>query len=379
MYTVLTTVIIIDGVVLALAALILLARHFVLTSKPCAIHVNDREPCQAHTGSSLMATLVPHDVFLPSSCGGKGTCGTCRVQIVEGGGRPLATETAILSRRELRTGTRLGCQIRVRGNLRIAVAAEGLAARAFVARVAHVETLTADLKRLVLHLPENSPLLFTAGQYLQISHPAHPHENPRAYSIASPPSQTNAVELHVRFVPGGLVSPWLHTRKAGDELRFSAPHGRFAQDIDPDAPLVFLAGGVGLAPVLSLLAAEFARDSRRSLTLYFGARTATDLYEHRLLSAWVAQHGNFRYIPAISEPTRTVRAADPATAPNSPWLGERGMITDVFARSWTGPADATAIVCGPPGLIAHAVPLLRARGFTDSRIHVEDFAGKNPD
>lgn len=315
-------------------------------------------------GRSVLAAMKSQGIFIPSACGGRGLCGTCRLRIA-GGGPLTPAETAHLTPDELASGLRLACQVKVQGDLGVDVPPELLAVRSFRGRVEHIRDLTWDIKELRIALIDPPAIDFAAGQYIQLEVPAHggsPHPVYRAYSVSSPPEQQDRIELIVRLVPGGIGTTWVFTMlKAGDVVRFNGPYGSFR--LRPGAgPMVWIAGGSGMAPFWSMVRHMKLAGLARPCTFFFGAVDRRDLFlldEIRLLERELAW---FRFIPALSAP-------DGADA----WDGETGLITEVVARNLSGGADLEAYLCGSPGMIDAGVEVLTARGVPAERIFFDKF------
>lgn len=362
----LTALMVLNGLVLGMCLLLLGAHHWLAREGTVTIKIDGDREWQAPSGHSLLSTLAGQKIFLPSACGGRGTCGSCRVQVLAGGGSVLATEQLVLSPADIKTKHRLACQVRVRRDLVVRVPAEALAAKEFQAVVSQIETVTDDIKKIVFKLIDPPTISFKPGQYVQICL-RRPGEEPisRAYSIASSPSTNGIIELHVRLVAGGVMSTYLHSLEEGAPVVLSGPYGTFFQPEmtkTADRAIVCIAGGVGLAPLKSIIAALYEKPNDRQVYLFYGARTRARLYDHQTFVEMARRHHHFRYVPALSE--------EPA---DSDWDGHRGLITEIFAAVFPEGEPAEAYLCGPPAMIEALLPLLAAKGIQSEHIHFEKF------
>jgi Na+-transporting NADH:ubiquinone oxidoreductase subunit F len=324
--------------------------------------INDQPAFTVRTGQSLLAALRAKGIILPSACGGRGACGQCRVLVTAGGGEPQPRELAKLGATESAQGWRLACQIRIAHPIRLRLPPEILAIKPFTARVTALRDLTDDIKEIVLALIEPAAIQFEAGQHIQLQVPNAPHLC-RAYSIASPPSQHDRIELEVRRVSGGICTTHIFERmQPGETVRITGPYGRFR--LRPSAGrLLFVAGGSGLAPIKSILYDMAERGDSRATVFYFGARTARDLFYVDALHGLERQLSDFRFVPALSAP-----------APGDRWQGETGLISEVIKRRVNSVKDLDAYLCGSPAMIDACASVLRAKGLAPDAIHFDRFA-----
>ncbi|MBO7621072.1 MAG: 2Fe-2S iron-sulfur cluster binding domain-containing protein, partial [Victivallales bacterium] len=219
----------------------------------CKVKVNDREPFEVEGGGKLLDALYDQKIFIPSACGGQGSCGFCKTCVIKGGGPLLPTEEPYLTEEEQKNGTRLACQVKIRNDIEIQVKAEYLNVKQFKATVGPCKMMTTDIREIHLKLTGGETIDFRPGQYVQVLVPNKKETVFRAYSIASVPSTKDEVELLVRLIPNGLGSTYLHSVKEGDEVTFTGPYGDFVLDESADSELVCVGGGVGMAPMRSLL------------------------------------------------------------------------------------------------------------------------------
>lgn len=363
---ILTTVLSIAIISSLLALLVVLADRLLNNYGECRIDINhgSRE-LKVAGGTSLLSALASQQVFIPSACGGKATCGLCKVQVLEGADPLLPTEEPYLTSEERTRGIRLSCQIKVKRDLKILIPEELFNIRQYKARVERMTRMTHDILEFRLKLEEPADIRFRAGQYVQVVSKPYgqvKESASRAYSISSAPSDNQAVEIIVRQVPGGICTTYMHEHlKEGDELTISGPYGDFHLR-EEGRELVMIAGGSGMAPIKSIILDILERKLDRRMTFFFGAVCRRDLYNVEYFSALEQQHPNFRFIPALSKP-----------APEDDWQGETGLITEVVDRYVADAQDKGAYLCGSPGMINACLNVLKAKGFTDDRIFFDKF------
>lgn len=363
---VLAAVLSLAGLTTVLAALVVLADYQLNNYGTCTIEINGgSRRLEVEGGQSLLAALAGEKLFIPSACGGKATCGLCKVTLLEGAGPVLPTEDPYLSQAEREEGVRLACQVKVKGDLQIAIPEELFNVQQYRTRVERITDLTHDIKEFRLQLLEPTEMNFKAGQYIQLE--SRPYGQvrevvSRAYSISSVPSEKNAIELIVRLVPGGVCTTFLHEHvQAGDELTLTGPFGEFYLHEGGDE-LIFVAGGSGLAPIRSLILDIVEKQLEKQMQFFFGAVRERDLYYVDFFRQLEEEHPNFRYIPALS-----------GAEPGGGWEGETGLITEVVARHVTDAENKQAYLCGSPGMIAACVKVLTEIGFTEDQIFYDKF------
>ncbi len=351
---------------LALAGLLLLAERRILNFGPCSIDVNDgKKTLQVTGGDNLLTALAEHDIFIPSACGGRGTCAYCKVRVLDGGGAPGPVEAPYLTAEELKQNIRLSCQVRLRRDIKIRISDSLFDIRRFTGRVEHKRPLTDDTVELRIALDDSQDITFKAGQYIQLESQPYRGRDAvmRAYSISSPPSETHAVETVIRLVPDGICTTWVfEVLKQGDPVSFSGPYGEFCLS-DTERPCLFVAGGSGMAPIWSMLRDMREKGNQRSATYFFGALTQADLFYVDELRQLAQSVDWFQFVPALSnEP------------PDSAWDGERGLITEVIARRQPDTSACEAYLCGSPGMIDAAVRVLTAGGMPEDQVYYDKFA-----
>ncbi|MGA2766057.1 MAG: 2Fe-2S iron-sulfur cluster binding domain-containing protein [Spirochaetia bacterium] len=319
-------------------------------------------------GRPLLFGLMSAGTYIPSACGGRGSCGQCRVRISEGAPPHNQAEALLISEADQRLGIHLSCQIRPDGPLSIEIPRKHFAARQHAASVVRVRELTWEIREITLDVTGAGGFSFVAGQYIQVFLPgseSSPEPLFRAYSMASPPSSPGILTLFVRREPGGVVSPYLCDRlHEGDTLAIRGPFGDFRMH-ESHREILFVAGGSGLAPLMSMLLemAEKAESAApHGATLYFSARSKRDIFNAEELRALEGRLPGFRFIPALSNPL-----------PGDAWDGERGGITAVLNRR-LGPLDNhEAYLCGSAGMIDAAVRVLRLKGLAEELIFFDKF------
>ncbi len=360
------TVISVSLISTALAVLVVLADRIFNNYGECEIDINNgTRKFKVDGGSTLLATLASQQIFIPSACGGKATCGLCKVRMAGDAGVVLPTEEPYLTEDEKANGVRLACQLKVKQDMQLHIPEELFSVKEYKARVEKITQLTHDIKEFRFTLLGPKQIEFRAGQYMQIE--TRPYDNvreivTRAYSMASLPSDNQAIELIVRLVPGGICTTFMHDHvKEGDTLILRGPFGDFYLHEGADE-LLFIAGGSGLAPVKSIIFDVLEKGLDKKMTLFFGAVTKKDLYYVDLFQQLADKHENFNYVPALSGPE-----------PEDNWQGETGLITEVMKRHVADPHNKQAYLCGSPGMINACVKVLEGIGLREDSIFYDKF------
>lgn len=346
--------------VIVISALIIFLNKVISKYEPCKIVINDDKEFVAQGGKSLLRLLFENKYFIPSACGGKGTCGYCKLKVLEGGGDALPTEGLILSSTEIRQGFRLACQLKVRNNLRVLIPPEYLEIKEYNGEVLSSELVTRDIKKIRIKILPPDEISFKPGQYVQIKFPTPEGIDYRAYSIASSPEDRHAIELNVKLIPEGLGSSYMHSLQPGDPVQFSGPYGEFYLQTESSRKIICVAGGVGLAPIKSIVLYWDAAMKNREIELYYGSRTLKDLYDHDIFRELAERHAGFHYYPALSD-------EDPE------WKGDRGFIHTVMAKHLEQGGKAEAYLCGPPIMIDAVTETLQQKGVPQERILYDKF------
>ncbi len=289
------SVLVIMGVLLTVVIVLAVAERWLVQTGDCTLTINDSRQVTVQGGVDLLSCLNREGVFIPSACGGKGTCGFCKVRVTSGGGKLLPTEEAHISKKERAEGVRLGCQVKARGDLNIHVPAQFLDAREFEAEVSDIHAVTHDVEWVELRVGEEHRVSFKPGQYVQFRIPGT--DEFRALSIASPPSDDNRLGFVVRLVRGGLWSTYVHKAlEAGDRVTLTGPFGDFHLQEDSPRDIIAIGGGCGLAPIRSMALHQAERGMPRKFLFFFGARAKRDLFFVDELEGLAGRFDNFRFL-----------------------------------------------------------------------------------
>ena len=353
--------IILIGVLLVITLLLILADKLLGTGGERKIVLNQKREIPVDSDDSVLTLLSNQKIFIPSACGGKATCGLCKVRVVEGGGPLRGTEEPFLSEEEKARGVRLSCQVKVREDMAIEVPESMLGAVEYKTRVVKVEDLTYDTKMVRLKLIEPKTMDFKPGQYAQIKVPGI--ETIRAYSIASNPRFNQEIEFIIRLVPKGQATTFVHrAMREGDSLTITGPYGDFFLQEDSDRDMVCIAGGSGKAPIRAILQYMKDRGMTRKVTYFFGARTTRDLYYTEEMRALEAEFKNFTYVPALSH-----------AEPDEEWTGAQGLITEVVDKMTGDLSEAEAYLCGSPGMIDACIKVLEKHDIRSENVFYDKF------
>lgn len=392
--------------VLALVGILLAARSRLVNSGELAIEINGDpgKSIVAKGGGTLLGTLADSKIFIPSACGGKGTCGVCKVEVHEGGGTLLPTETSHVSRGEARKGVRLSCQVKVKENLKIHVEESIFGVRQWKCRVRSNDNVATFIKELVLELPKGEAVPFRAGGYIQIECPPHlvkykdfevaerfrdewdqyklwdlssttPETVTRAYSMANYPEESDIIMLNVRIatppprttgLPPGIMSSYIFNLKAGDEVTISGPFGEFFAK-ETKNEMCFIGGGAGMAPMRSHIFDQFRRlKTDRKVTFWYGARSLRETFYQDDFNAIARDFPNFQWHLALSEPR-----------PEDNWQGYTGFIHQVLLKEYLSkhpaPEDIEYYLCGPPMMLKACGQMLDDLGVDRENIAFDDF------
>jgi Na+-transporting NADH:ubiquinone oxidoreductase subunit F len=395
------------SVILLLVGLLLVARRQLVASGDVTIVINDDQSKALRTaaGGTLLGTLASNRIFIPSACGGKGTCGVCKARVFEGGGAILPTERSHISRGEAREGVRLTCQVKVKSDMRIAVPHEVFEVRQWECTVRSNHNVATFIKELILELPAGETVPFRAGGYIQILCPPHvvnyadfdvddrfradwdtfnmwryvsqvDESVSRAYSMANYPEERDVIMLNVRIasppprapedVPPGKMSSYIFGLKPGDKVTISGPFGEFFAR-DTDAEMLFIGGGAGMAPMRSHIFDQFRRlHTNRKVTFWYGARSLREAFYIEDFDAIQRDFPNFAWHLALSEPL-----------PEDNWTGYTGFIHQVvleeYLKTHPAPEDIEYYLCGPPPMLAACGRMLTDLGVERENILFDDF------
>lgn len=346
----------------AIAILLAVADYFLGNKNERNVNINNSEKVIPVKGdATLLTILTDNNIFIPSACGGKATCGYCKVKISEGGGKVLPTEEIFLTRAEKNDDVRLACQVKVRDDILVEIPAELMSVQEYNAVVTEITDLTHDIKFLKLKLISPDNMEFKPGQYAQIKVPGV--DVYRAYSIASKPSDGDIIEFIIRLVPKGIATTYVHkVLEVGDDIILTGPYGDFFLQEDSNKDIICIAGGSGMAPFKSILYYMQEYNIDRKVLYFFGARTKSDLYYTDEMYQLQESFPNLTYIPALSEPH-----------PEDEWTGEIGLITEIVDKYCDSLEDSEAYLCGSPGMIDACNVVLEKKGIKLENIYNDKF------
>ncbi len=398
-------VVLFTAIVLTLVGVILFARSKLVAQGSVAIVVNEQRTLEAPVGGKLIGALADAGLYVSSACGGGGTCGQCKVKVLEGGGSLLPTESSHVTKREALAGTRLACQVAVKQPMKVEVPREVFGVRKWLCKVRSNESVATFIKELVLELPQGETLDFRAGGYIVIECPPHrlsfrdfdiaPEYRPdwdrynlwrytsdvrepvsRAYSMASFPLEKEIIMLNVRIatpppsaeesVPPGVMSSYIFGLKPGDTVTVSGPFGEFFAR-ETQAEMVFVGGGAGMAPMRSHIFDQLVRlGSQRKITFWYGARSTREIFYQDDFDRLQAEHANFRWHVALSDPQ-----------PEDQWTGHTGFIHkvlhDEYLKQHPTPESCEYYLCGPPLMTNAVIGMLEDLGVERGNILMDDF------
>ena len=366
MYTILLSMGVVGAIGAVLAVALEIADRYIANYGECAIDINDgARTLTVEGGGSLLSALVGEGIFIPSACGGRGSCGYCKCQITAGGGPVLPTEESWLTPAEKADNMRISCQVKVREDLEIHIPEELFLVKEFRGVVTRVTDVTYDIKEVAIKLVEPDHVSYQTGQYMQLKTPEYGDIDEsvyRAYSMSSVEYDAGEVEFIIRRVPDGICTSWVHDfLKEGDEVMLNGPHGDFHLR-DTDAPIIMIAGGSGLAPFKGMLRKLAADKSPRKIRFFFGGNAKRDLYHLDLMIQLENELPGFKFIPALFKP----EAEDH-------WEGETGLITEVVDRLSEDVPQSEAYLCGSPGMINACLDVLKKHGLREDNIYFDSF------
>src|SRR5690554_6093625 len=353
--------IVLIGILLAVTLFVIVVDKLLGDPTAKKIIINDETEIEVYGEDTVLNTLSDNNIFLPSSCGGKGTCGTCTFKLVEGGGPMKPIERSFINAKAEAEGTRLSCQVKVSSDLKIVLPPGLLDAAVYKTKIGEITDLTYDIKLVKFDLIEPKTMDFKPGQFIQIKVPGI--DVVRAYSIASDPAVNTSVELMIRQVYKGKATTFVHKAlMEADSLEIDGPFGDFYLNEESNKDIICIAGGSGMAPIKSILYRLEAMGMPRKVKYFFGARTQKDLYLTEELMDISKRFPNFEYIPALSH------ADDDET-----WQGEKGLITDVVRRLSGNLKDSEAYLCGSPGMIDACITVLKDLEMPEEEIRFDKF------
>lgn len=395
------------AIILMLVFVILFARSKLVATGTVRVLVNGEREIDMRPGVKLMNGLADAELFIASACGGGGTCGQCRVRVLSGGGAALPTETSLLNKREVADHYRLSCQVSVKQDIRVEVPDEVFGVRKFRCRVRSNRNVATFIKELVLEMPAGEELEFRAGGYVQLECPPHQlkyadfdiderfrdewdryklwryeskvtETTSRAYSMASFPLEKDIIKLNIRIatpppgsdqkIPPGIMSSYVFSLKAGDEIDVSGPFGEFFAK-ETDKEMVFIGGGAGMAPMRAHIFDQLKRrHSGRKMSFWYGARSLRETFYVEEFDALAAEYENFEWHIALSDPQ-----------PEDHWTGYTGFIHkvlfDEYLSKHPAPEDCEYYMCGPPMMNSAVIKMLEDLGVAREDILLDDFGG----
>ena len=358
-------VLVISMIGASLATVLVIAELTVSNYGQCEIAINQDRRLTVQGGYNLLGVLQENKIFIPSACGGRGTCGLCKVRVPEGAGALLPTEEPYLDQQERDSEVRLSCQVKVRNDLEIEIPAELFSIREYTCTCTEILDLTYDIKQFRLELVEPETMDYIPGQYVQLLAPVYEKSSEevyRAYSISSDPSNRSVIELIIRLMPNGICTTYCFDYlKVGDEVKINGPYGDFRLT-ETDRPIVFIAGGSGMAPIKCILHHMKNSNNSRKAVYYFGANKINDLFLTDLMRDFESTLPDFRFVPAVAAPSETEN-----------WTGEAGLVTEVVQRDVKNAPDCEAYLCGSPGMIDASIKVLKELGMNDDRIFFDKF------
>ncbi|NBI07412.1 NADH:ubiquinone reductase (Na(+)-transporting) subunit F [Senegalia massiliensis] len=364
MGTIVITVGAISGITGVLAFLLTLAKNTIGNYGEVIININDDEDYVVDGGDTLLSSLISQKIFIPSACGGKGSCGYCKVKITEGGGPVLPTELGYLTPEDMKENVRLSCQVKVKENIKIEIPEELFSVREYEGKVSKIIDLTPTIKHLTFDIKEGS-IDFKPGQYVQLRAPKYKgsdEEVYRAYSIASSPMLKNKLKLIIGYVPEGIATTYVHHHlNENDEVLFNGPYGDFYYQ-NTDREMVMVAIGTGMAPILSILYHMVENNIDRKATFYFGARYIEDLFFVEELKEIEQKLPNFKFVPTLSRAKK-----------KDGWTGDIGRVTDAIDKYMENGENKEVYLCGSPRMIDSTVETLKEKGIPENLIFYDKF------
>lgn len=361
---------VVSGIGAFLAAALVFAERVITNYGDVQVDINGGEKrFTIRGGGNLLEMLTLQKIFIPSACGGRGTCGYCKVRVIEGAGSLLPTEEPFMDENERKQGIRLSCQVKMRNDMKIEIPQELLTIKEYDCTCDEIIDYTYDIKQFRLTFAEGQQMKYTPGQYVQLLSPQYeksPEEVYRAYSISSDPSHSEAIELIVRRVPDGICTTYLfdHLRK-GMAVKINGPYGHFYLR-DTQAPIIFIAGGSGIAPIKCMLHHMQNTDNERRAVFLFGVRSMKDLFLVDEMKAFESHIKSFEFIPVVSQPEPEVK-----------WQGATGRVTTVASDYLKKQKDADqyeGYLCGSPGMIESSVKVLTDCGIPEEKIYFDKFS-----
>jgi Na+-transporting NADH:ubiquinone oxidoreductase subunit F len=394
-----------------LVIVLLYARQKLTPQGDVKLTINEEKEIIVNPGSTILTTLSNNGIFLPSACGGGGTCGMCKCQVIDGGGSILPTETGFFTRKEQQNYWRLGCQVKIRSDMKIKVPEEVMGIKKWECEVVSNRNVATFIKEFVVKLPEGEILNFQSGGYIQIDVPKievdfkkfdideqfreewdqfkmwdlkmkNPEETYRAYSMANFPKEGNIVKLNIRIatppwdrskgafmnVNPGICSSFIFSRKPGDKVMISGPYGEFHIK-NTEREMMYIGGGAGMAPLRSHIFHLFhTLKTNRKVTYWYGARSKREVFYEEEFRQIEKDFPNFKFYLALSEPKK-----------EDNWTGLTGFIHQVVYNEYLSkhaePEEIEYYLCGPPVMNDAVQKMIYDLGIPDEMLAFDDFGG----
>ncbi|MDE5648129.1 MAG: NADH:ubiquinone reductase (Na(+)-transporting) subunit F [Muribaculaceae bacterium] len=419
--TVWTAVGVFLAVTIALVLILLVAKRYLVSSGKVKITVNSDAVVEVESGGSLLSSLAAQNVFLPSACGGKGSCGQCKVQVFEGGGEILPTETVHFSRKEVKDHWRLGCQVKVKSDMSIGVPASVMSVKEWECTVLSNKNVATFIKEFIVTLPPGEHMDFLPGSYAQIKIPPYSIDydkdidkssigeeylpswekfglfglkavntetTVRAYSMANYPEEGDRIMLTVRIatppfkpkpevgfqdVPPGIASSYIFTLKPGDKVIMSGPYGDFHPIFDSKNEMMWIGGGAGMAPLRAqiMYMTKTLHTTDRVMNYFYGARALNEVFYLDDFLQLEKDFPNFKFHLALDRPDP---AADAAGVKYTPGFVHQ-VIYDTYLKNHEAPEDIEYYMCGPGPMSAAVNKMLDSLGVDPGNIHYDNFGG----
>ena len=417
----LSSIVIFLVIILLLVVILLVAKRYLVPSGKVKITINDDTVVEAETGSSLLSTLAAQKVYLPSACGGGGSCAQCRCQVIEGGGEILPTETVHFSRKEQQNNWRLGCQVKVKGDLSIKVPESVLGVKEWECEVISNKNLATFIKEFIVKLPEGEHMDFIPGSYAQIKIPAYEMDydkdidksligdeylpawknfglfdlkckntepTVRAYSMANYPAEGDRIMLTVRIatppmkpkpqtgfqdVMPGIASSYIFTLKPGDKVLMSGPYGDFHPIFNSKKEMMWVGGGAGMAPLRAQIMhlTKTLHTTDRKMSYFYGARALNEVFYLEDFLQLEKDFPNFSFHLALDRPDP---AADAAGVKYTPGFVHQ-VIYETYLKDHEAPEDIEYYMCGPGPMSKAVVSMLDSLGVEPESIMYDHFGG----
>ena len=421
MSTLIATVGIFLGITLLLVIILLVAKKYLVKSGDVNININDTDNVKVPAGKSLLSTLADQNIFLSSACGGKGSCGQCRVRVPEGGGQILPTEAVHFSRKEMKDDWRLACQVKVKEDMKILVPASALDVKEWECEVISNKNVATFIKEFIVALPPGEHMNFIPGSYAQIKIPPYSMDydkdidksligeeylpawekfglfglkcvntetTVRAYSMANYPAEGDRIMLTVRIatppfkpkpevgfqdVMPGIASSYIFTLKPGDKVIMSGPYGDFHPIFDSKAEMMWIGGGAGMAPLRAQIMhmTKTLHTTDRVMNYFYGARALNEVFYLDDFLQLEKDFPNFKFHLALDRPDP---AADAAGVKYTPGFVHQ-VIYDTYLKNHPNPEDIEYYMCGPGPMSAAVNKMLDSLGVDPESIHYDNFGG----